>query len=236
MDVSFSAVAAHWSDLETDAGHELPPPFSPLGSSLKWRNETKNNDDWERFLVHRAHELKANGQLVVVHMLLPTDLEGTSPTDKAYSTLNGTYSLLFNVYEELQKEGRLNETENFSSPIKFRTKEELEEPFLNISSAVQQAGFSLRSIQKIAVACPNTKLFGEGKLSKEEYGQALAVCLRSWSYSLVVNSLDVGRSKEEKDLLVEDIFARLAELITAKVPYVGLPYPMAIVVAKKVAF
>ena len=195
----------------------------------------KAADDWQRFLLKRAKELK-NGGLLVMANICRSTTSGDQPLDEAWLASARCLVLGFlQVIHDVVRAGKLTEEEESAvvCPAYARTEEELREPFENRYSLVSKAGLKLVQFEAVAVACPNERLFKSGEISKACFGEKTALSIRTWTYQLTYRALRKDRTEAEKDEIVDLIYSKLAQKLGEDNTWSTLPYAMAIMVVQK---
>ena len=196
---------------------------------------SKAAEDWERFLLMRAREMKIGGRCVVVNSGRGS-FDGTGRFDKMFRRFSQVVGHDFiDSLSELVQEGLLTEEEgqSINCPAYGRTIEEHQAPFVDADSPVRRAGLKLALIETFCIPCPNEQRFLSGELTKSDYAKKTAASVRTWSYALVYKGLSKSRSEEDKERLIDLVYERFANRLADCKSPPSLPYPLVLSVIDK---
>ena len=197
----------------------------------------KAAQDWERFLLMRAKELKVGGRCLILNS------GRSSHNDPGAGRFNRIFQRFSQVIghdfidslNDLVKEGFLTEDEgkSINCPAYGRTIEEHEAPFTDADSPVRRAGLKLTHIETFCVPCSNEQPYLSGELTKTDYAKKTAASFRTWSYALVYKGLSKSRSEEEKEQLIDLVYARFAKRLADGKSPPSFPYPLVLCIVEK---
>ena len=196
---------------------------------------SKAAQDWERFLLMRAKELKIGGRCVVVNSGRGS-FDGTGHFDKTFQRFGKVVGHDFvDSLKELVQEGVLTEEEgkSINCPAYGRTVEEHEAPFVDADSPVRRAGLKLTHIETVCIPCSNEQRYLKGEMTRIDYAKKTAASVRTWSYALVSKGLSKSRSEDEKKRLVDLVYERFAKRLADGTSPPSLPYPLVLSVIEK---
>lgn len=175
-------------------------------------------EDWQKFLVQRAHELVDGGRLIVTM---------AARFDAADSASDDTYSaqlvleLLNEILEQLVVEGKIERSslDAFSIPIYSRSKNEIVEPVIN---GVVKDVLSFESLEVEIIPCPfHVAYKQDGDARKYADGLTGIVCaiiepvlLHGLFQSKERRRSELAASAEQK--LADTIFERFHAAVLAK--------------------
>ena len=196
--------------------------------------EAKAAEDWERFLLLRAKELKPGGVLLAV-MVGRGAPGGAGELDKTFNAGSKVVVQgLLGALQDLVQNGSITEEEasSVNCPAFARTEDELKQPFVDPCSPVRKAGLILTDIRPLCVPCPNERQQREGRLTKAGMARKTALTLRTWSYPLIYNALSSRRTESERRQLTDYFYNRVAERLA--LGYYPYPYSMVVLNIQKV--
>ena len=184
----------------------------------------KAAEDWMRFLLCRAKELRSGGRLLLAaNATVPCD----SPSFQKYAGiaergLDEQIEPLAKAVDDLIDAGEIGheEADNFILPLNTRTLEEAKAPFLTSESPVRQAGLRLLCSDLILVEYPEP--VGDVQLLSQEEVRQHASSFRSTvqSYTSPVIrrplAMKAGRSEKEVDRLVTLVYDKFEETLVAR--------------------
>lgn len=209
VDFGFSSIAVHWlskipTQIRGDVFHQLKKATPEEISAFKRQAAI----DWDCFLLHRAKELKPGGQLVITAVSHIDTLEASHVTNMS------------DIWKSFVDQNIITEEEfqatNF--PIRWRTVDEFKAPFEDPQSSVVKAGLRLVSITDVSVI---SKVDLElDKLTTDElkaFGIKAAQSTSAWSYTTFYNGLNTNRPAEQRQEIVDNLYARLADSMAQRV-------------------
>lgn len=203
VDFGFSSLAVHWlsklpTPIKGDFSHQLGKATDEEISAFKRQAAI----DWECFLLHRARELKPGGQLIIT---APSYIE----------TLEYSQMLIMsNTWKSFVGQNIITEEEfqatNF--PFHIRTVNEYKAPFEDPESSVVKAGLHLLSITDTSVISPIKLEFD--MLTSDQLkaiGLKAARSVSAWGYTTFYNALDTNRPADQRQAIVDELYAKLAD-------------------------
>ncbi len=203
VSLGWSSIAAHWIS-------RVPVPIPDhfwntraTGDAARALAEQARTD-WQRFLDHRAHELKPGGRLVVV--CGAADEQGGSGGEGLADAANGVLQTMV-----ADRTLRRQEYERMAIPTYNRRKEEFTAPF-----AARHIGdrLVLEDYRQAVTPDPPWQQY-ERDGDAEAFGVAQAAWFRAWSETSLFRALDADRPPEDRSRLADAFFAALQEKIAA---------------------
>ncbi|XP_067656489.1 uncharacterized protein [Haliotis asinina] len=176
---------------------------------------------WETFLTMRSKELIPGGLLFVAVCCEYTDASTGEPTYTSKSFL----LLATRVWREFRDSGKILEEEfiNTNFPIYLQTRKQLTSPFTDLTSPVKRSGLQLL-FSEVYI---NIDVFYDAWMEKKEregiddrgeFARMYVAAHRNWSNSTFVNGLSETRSQEEKEKIVDELFATIEKRMTSISP------------------
>lgn len=158
--------------------------------------------DWERFLLHRATELRAGGRLVL--LFVGSDERGLFGGE-------GLVNFANQVLQEMVQEGKLRpqEYEAMAMPVYLRNLVECEEPFSR-----GRVGQHLM-LEEASLVILSDPLWDEYEKtgSAETFASGQTGFFRAWSESSLFSALEKNRSQDMRRELADQFFQRVEEKI-----------------------
>ncbi|XP_046557271.1 uncharacterized protein LOC124266520 [Haliotis rubra] len=172
---------------------------------------------WETFLVMRSKELIPGGILFVAVCCEYTDVSTGEQTYTSKSFL----LLASRVWKAFRDSGKISDEEfiNTNFPIYLQTREQLTSPFNDIISPVRRSGLQLL-FSEVYI---NADVFyddwmqkkdKEGIDDREEFARMYVAAHRNWGNSTFINGLSDSRLQEEKEKIVDELFATIEKHMT----------------------
>ena len=229
LDFIFSATAMHW--LSNRPCH-ISDHVHMVGATGKEAQAfaAQGQKDWQQILTCRANELKPGGKMVLVNFC--RDEQGRYLGNTGGVNMFDTFNT---IWKEFVSEGRVNESEykSMTLPQYYHTPEEFSAPLVDNQSACYQAGLRLDSIRTAVVECPFAAQF---KLDQDlkAFADGLIPTVRSWNQSIFASGLDQGRSKSERQQIIEDYYGRYHQKVMQNPEGHGMDYVHAYMTLSKV--
>ena len=208
LDFGFSATAMHWTSA-------LPGRISNHVHAVGAKGEELETfrrfalADWETILLNRARELKSGARLVMSNFCI--DEQGRYLGNTGGVNMFDTFAML---WRRLVEDGAITEAEylNTAFPQFYKTVEEYCAPLTRPSNPVYRSGLRLESAETRVVACPYAVRFADdGDL--EGFATSYVPTLRTWSETVFFNSLDAGRSEQERRDIVDRFYQSYIDLV-----------------------
>jgi SAM dependent carboxyl methyltransferase len=196
--LGWNSWAVHWLSQKTvDAPDHVSPTLSAV-PEVRAAACDQSARDWSLFLQSRSAELRGGGKMLCLVII------GTGQPVNSDQLWNH----LWDSIVELGTEGKLTESEQLrmTLPIWYRSMSELRAPF---ASGDEFAGLRLRHLEATSAPDPFWDSFQKSGDS-QAFGVSWANTMRAIAAPTVVDALDTGR-----DQLVDELFQRVAERITA---------------------
>ena len=184
----------------------------------------KAAEDWVRFLLCRAKELRSGGRLLLTsNATVPND--SSEFKEHAGSVERGVDEQtepLAKAVDDLIAAGEIGHEEaaNFICPYDYPTLEEVKAPFLSTKSPVRQAGLRLVSSEYVLLKYPEP-VSDVGSLAPEEvkrYASAFRSSVQAYTSPVIrcALAMKAGRSEVEVDRLVEATYDKFEETLVAR--------------------
>ncbi|MEW6542765.1 MAG: SAM-dependent methyltransferase [Nitrospirota bacterium] len=203
VSLGWSAIALHWlSKVPATMPDHIWTPRAT--GQLAEAFAKQGREDWQRFLEHRAHELRPGGRLVI--------LAGAAD-ERGLSGGEGLLDLANRALRELTEARalRTGEYERMLVPTYNRRIEEFREPF---ERGPLSAQLVLEECSPVVLPDPLWEQYEHGRDARA-YAAALTAWFRAWSEPPLFRSLDSDRSPDARQQLVEDFYAALRRKIEA---------------------
>jgi len=223
IDLGFSATAMHWLSEKpcniTDGLHHTMIQDEDERELFKLQAAK----DWETILINRASEIKPGGYLVIVQFTI--DNEGQYLGHTKF-TKNCMFTTMTELWRQMMNEDliTMEEFTNTTFLNYYRTIEELSEPFINPDSNVAQTGMKLLHIETKVVKCPYKQQWTKNKGDPQEHAEWFIPTTRTWSNHTFYSALSEFRSEEERNGIVDELFARYARKVSEDPSHHGMDY------------
>ncbi|XP_046575542.1 loganic acid O-methyltransferase-like [Haliotis rubra] len=218
MHIIYSGVAVHWLSGKPPVNKD--DIFPNTNDDARYMLEKQASEDWEKFLILRSRELKKGGLLVVSTTTICTTSSGETKT-----TSGNFLSVLNTVWKTFRHMGKISQNEllNTNMALCDKSLPLLKAPFEDPDSKVSKSNLRLLSAKQAFVPC---KMYKEWRQRKEEEGvddrfefaRRLVSAHRCWSNSAFLTGLSGTRSKDEKELIVNELYSEVEEVIRNRNP------------------
>jgi len=181
--------------------------------------------------MHRAHELKPGGKLVLINF--GTDEQGRYLGNTGGINMFDTFNQIWQSFLEEKRIDR-EEYENMTLPQYYKSVKEFSAPLVNPDEAVYRAGLRLDHIDTRTVKCPFAGDFnnhGDAARFAEEY----IPTIRSWNESIYFNALSCDRPIEQRRNIIEDYYDTYKTMVRQNPDDHGMDYVHAYMVISKVS-
>uniref|UniRef100_A0A0G4HAX1 Methyltransferase type 11 domain-containing protein n=1 Tax=Chromera velia CCMP2878 TaxID=1169474 RepID=A0A0G4HAX1_9ALVE len=240
--LAFSSTAMHWLSKAPDA--PLKDALHHTGSKdpkaiAAYARQAA--EDWEAIMLHRAKEIAPGGSLVLVNFAVDDDgyYLGTSPQVK-----ESMYAKFVGLWAQMRDEGKIGskEFENTKFLNYYRTKQETIKPFTDKDSPVYKAGMRLKFCETRITRCPFHVAWleesekmpqGASEEKRRAHAKWYIPTIRTWSNSTFKSGLREDRPEEEKTQIVDELFSRYEDEVTARPADFGMDYVHCFLVAVK---
>ena len=230
LNIGFSATAMHWlSNKVCNISNHVQAVGAEGDELAAFRDQA--HADWRQILLHRAHELKPGGKLVLINFA--RDEQGRYLGNTGGINMFDTFNQIWQGFLQQDRITR-DEYENMTLPQYYNTVEEFSAPLQNQDEAVYQAGLRLDHIDTRIVSCPYAESFaehGDAARFAEEY----IPTIRSWNESIFFNALADERPLEERRQIIEDYYGTYRDLVSANPAGHGMDYVHAYTVISKIS-
>jgi len=150
LNLGFSATAMHWLSNKICNISNYVQTVGAEGPELQaFRKQA--HSDWRQILIHRAHELKPGGKLVLIDF--GTDEQGRYLGNTDGINMFDTFNQIWCSFLEQKRIDR-QEYENMTLPQYYNSVEEFSAPPVGADKPVFQAGLRLDHIDTRIVKCP----------------------------------------------------------------------------------
>ncbi|XP_048247782.1 farnesoic acid carboxyl-O-methyltransferase-like [Haliotis rufescens] len=177
--------------------------------------------DWERFLLMRSREMKEGGLLFVC---APAEYVHQK-TGRIRFSAETIVTLMTNIWKSFTLSGKITRQEFINTNISFclRNMDQIREPFKTEKSQVVESGLRLLSSELIF----NKNIFyyswkqkkdEEGIDDREGFARAMVSAHRNWSNHSFIAGLSESRSLEDKETIVDDLYANVTTEIAKMDP------------------
>ena len=229
LNLGFSATAMHWLSKKVCNISNHVHAVGAQGAELK-AFQKQAYSDWRTILIHRAHELKPGGRLVLINF--GTDDRGRFLGNTGGINMFDTFSEIWLSFLDAKRITR-EEYENMTLPQYYHSVEEFSAPLLNPDEPVYQSGLRLEHIDTGIVKCP----FAEDYRSHgdaQKFAESYIPTIRSWNESIYFNALSTDRPIEARREIIEDYYATYKAMVRDNPEGHGMDYVHAYMVISKI--
>jgi len=229
LDFGFSATAMHWlSAKPCDISHHVHMVGAQGEEYLRFSEHGKK--DWETILLHRAHELKQGGQLVLLNFCRDENGKYLGNT-----TGVNMFTNFADIWQDFLDQGRIRPEEyrNMTLPQYYNTVEEFSAPLKNVENPVYQAGLRLKQIETHITACPFAEAFKEHQ-DAQRFAEEYIPTIRSWNESIFFGALDQERALEDREQIIQDYYQTYQNQVMASPEMHRMDYVHAFTVIEKI--
>ncbi|SVA64248.1 uncharacterized protein METZ01_LOCUS117102 [marine metagenome] len=229
LDFGFSATAMHWlSGKPCELSNHVHMVGADGEEYLRFSEHGKK--DWETILLHRAHELRKGGQLVLLNFC--RDEKG-----KYLGNTTGVnmFSNFVKIWQDFLGQGRISEDEykRMTLPQYYNTVEEFSAPLKNFDSPVYQAGLRLKHIETRITPCPFAEAFKDHQ-DAQRFAEEYIPTIRSWNESIFFGALDQNRALEDKEKILKDYYHSYQDQVLVSPETHRMDYVHAFTVIEKI--
>ncbi|MDJ0627479.1 MAG: hypothetical protein QNJ44_04390 [Rhodobacter sp.] len=207
LNFGFSASAMHYLSRQ-------PAPLGEYLHSVNVREaeaapfRAQAAADWEAILSARAIELAPDGRCIIA--MLGLDEQGRHLGNTVGSNMFANYEA---IWGSLADDGLIDDDEYLKAAFQqhFRTRQELEAPFLAGGSASLQ-GLELLGLESQKVDCPfHTQWLRSG--DTQGFARNFVKTHRSWTETVFTNALNPRRPAVERQQIIQELYARYEALV-----------------------
>ena len=229
LDFGFSATAMHWlSKKPCNLSNHVHMVGAEGEEYLCFSEQGKK--DWETILLHRAHELRKGGQLVLLNFC--RDEKG-----KYLGNTTGVnmFSNFVKIWQDFLGQGRISEDEykRMTLPQYYNTVEEFSAPLKSFDSPVYQAGLRLKHIETRITPCPFAEAFKDHQ-DAQRFAEEYIPTIRSWNESIFFGALDQNRALEDREQIIQDYYQTYQNQVMASPEMHRMDYVHAFTVIEKI--
>jgi hypothetical protein len=229
LNLGFSATAMHWLSNKVCNISNHVQAVGAEGPELQaFRKQA--HSDWRQILMHRAHELKPGGKLVLINF--GTDEAGRYLGNTGGINMFDTFNQIWCCFLE-QKRIDHQEYENMTLPQYYNSVEEFSAPLVGPDEPVFQAGLRLDHIDTRIVKCPFAEDFKNHR-DAARFAEEYIPTIRSWNESIYFNALSSDRAIEERREIIEDYYDTYKTMVRENPDGHGMDYVHAYMVISKV--
>ena len=229
LDFGFSATAMHWlSAKPCDISHHVHMVGAQGEEYQRFSEHGKK--DWESILLHRAHELRPGGQLVLLNFCRDENGKYLGNT-----TGVNMFSNFAQIWQDFLDQGLIREDEyqKMTLPQYYNTVEEFSAPLKNSESSVYLAGLRLKHIETHITACPFAEAFKEHQ-DAQRFAEEYIPTISSWNESIFFGALDQERAIEDREQIIRDYYQTYQNQVMASPEMHRMDYVHAFTVIEKI--
>jgi hypothetical protein len=229
LDFGFSATAMHWlSAKPCDISHHVHMVGAQGEEYLRFSEHGKK--DWETILLHRAHELKQGGQLVLLNFCRDENGKYLGNT-----TGVNMFTNFADIWQDFLDQGRIRPEEyrNMTLPQYYNTVEEFSAPLKNSESSVYLAGLRLKKIETRITPCPFAEAFKDHQ-DAQRFAEEYIPTIRSWNESIFFGALDIQRPLKERKKIIHDYYQTYQKQVQESPELHRMDYVHAFIVIEKI--
>ena len=229
LDFGFSATAMHWlSAKPCDISHHVHMVGAQGEEYLRFSEHGKK--DWESILLHRAHELKKGGQLVLLNFCRDENGKYLGNT-----TGVNMFTNFADIWQDFLDQGRIRPEEyrNMTLPQYYNTVEEFSAPLKNSESSVYLAGLRLKKIETRITPCPFAEAFKDHQ-DAQRFAEEYIPTIRSWNESIFFGALDIQRPLKERKKIIHDYYQTYQKQVQESPELHRMDYVHAFIVIEKI--
>jgi len=207
LHLGFSASAMHYLSAVPASLKAKLHSANATGAEVDQYKEQASTD-WEAIVMSRSAELAPGGRMIIA--LLGIDEEG-----RHLGNTDGHN--LFAVYEELwqglARDGYITADEFETAVFQqhYRTKDEIEKPFIN-NGIAKRAGCSLVSLRSQVVGCPFRNKWLKTN-DDQSFARRFVATHRSWTSTVFENALKNRRDPNERSAIINLLYKRYEEKV-----------------------
>lgn len=229
LDFGFSATAMHWlSGKPCDLSNHVHMVGADGEEYLRFSEHGKK--DWETILLHRAHELRTGGQLVLVNFCRDENGKYLGNT-----TGVNMFSNFSQIWQNFMDQGRIVEEEylKMTLPQYYNTVEEFSAPLTNTKSPVYKAGLRLKHIETRITPCPFAENFKDHQ-DAQRFAEEYIPTIRSWNESIYFGALNHQRPMAEREQIIRDYYQTYRDQVKESPKLHRMDYVHAFIVIEKI--
>jgi hypothetical protein len=208
LNIGFSATAMHWLSNKVCNISNHVQAVGATGEELQ-AFRVQAHADWRKILLHRAHELKPGGKLVLINFA--RDEQGRYLGNTGGINMFDTFNRIWQSFLADKRISQI-EYEGMTLPQYYNTVEEFSAPLTDKTDAVYNAGLRLDHIDTRIVKCPYAQAYKEhGDAAK--FAEEYIPTIRSWNESIFFNALSADRPIEQRRALIEDYYSTYRDMV-----------------------
>ena len=215
VDLCMSSTAMHWLTAcpatIPDALHSACSNDPAASEAFKAQART----DWAAIWAKRAAELKVGGAAAVANFAKDTEGRFLGTSQHVGESMHHTFAAL---WQELVDEGAITAAEftNTNFPNQYRSLDDCAEVFHDPNSEASKRGLRWVGGETDLVRCPYHERWLREGGDAAAHATRYIPTTRTWSNSTLVSGLDAAkRSQEERDAIVDEMFARYEARVAA---------------------
>ncbi|XP_067656525.1 uncharacterized protein [Haliotis asinina] len=215
MHIVLCLAAAHWLSGKPPVNKDSIYSFPNRDSYPRYMLEKKASEDWETFLILRSRELKKGGLLVV-----STTSNYTTTSGEVKITSGKFLSILNTLWKKFRDMGKISNSEfvNTNMALCDKSLALLKAPFDDPNSSVRKCNLRLLSARLVDYPCG---IYTDWKQRKDKDGiddrasfaKRFVSAHRCWSNGTFMTGLSETRSQREKELLVNELYAEVEDVV-----------------------
>lgn len=201
VSLGWSSIAVHWlSSLPAPIPQHIWNTCAPSEVHAVWAEQARR--DWQRFLEHRAQELRPGGRLVII---------GGAANPKGASGAEGLADLANVVLQEMVRNGSIHSHEyaRMAIPTYNRRQEEFEEPF---ATSALRGTLVLEECRPVLLPDPPWLRYQRDR-NAAVFAEDLAGFFRAFTEHCLFGVLDADRAPGDRQRLADDYYACLQRRI-----------------------
>jgi hypothetical protein len=222
--LGYSAITLHWLSHESV---NIPGALWSQGrsdaSQQAWAAQARA--DWFGFLTHRAKELKPSGRVVVL---------ASGALDSSDGGPGALMDTANSAVAEMVKDGVIDSSEylEMDIPIYYRTEREWKEPFASDSGFAAGNGLTLQRFEKVLLPNPYSTDFAATGDARA-FARSFAAFFRAFSEPSFSRALRSGRTTEDRQKIMDGLFARVQKSMEADPAPYNKPWQLALLELQK---
>ncbi|XP_046575547.1 probable S-adenosylmethionine-dependent methyltransferase At5g38780 [Haliotis rubra] len=215
MHIILCLTAAHWLSGKPPVNKNNIFPFPNTDTDARFMLELKASEDWEKFLILRSRELKKGGLLVV-----STTSNYTTTSGEVKITSGLFLSILNTLWTKFRDMGKISQSEfvNTNMALCDKSLNLLKAPFEDPNSRVRKCNLRLLSARLVDYPC---EIYTDWKQRKDrdgvddrvKFARRFVSAHRCWSNSTFLTGLSGTRSQDEKEVIVNDLYVQVEDVI-----------------------
>jgi hypothetical protein len=201
VSLGWSSIAVHWmSDVPAPIPNHIWNTCAPSEVHAAWAKQAR--EDWQRFLGHRAQELRPGGRLVII---------GGGKDSRGASGAEGLAGIANAIFQDMVHKGSIQQDEyvRMAVPAYNRSQKEFEEPF---ATDALRGLLVLEEYRQVPMQDPAWLRYQQDR-DALTFAGSLTGFFRAFTEHCLFGDLDPGRPPGDRQRLADEFYASLQRRI-----------------------